>query len=228
MKGRALRRVAPGRRVAAGPGAGPAVRLHNRQPPATKPATGPVSSLPPRPSHSRHRAPEPAPAETAGAGPLSAAGLTRPPLRSGDCGPRRTRFDPAPDQTSADQEGANVTLTRKAKDGKSRIIKIVRTGLTDDTGIFASCTPQDGDPAGSPTLSVFSETGPGGIQVTVDKNLIRSPLAHRHPAGRRRRPHRGECRNRPVSRQPAGRQDRPPQPLRRAGRRRSPRPTRCS
>ncbi len=84
---------------------------------------------------------------------------------------------PSPAQSSADQEGANVTLTRKAKDGKSRIIKIVRTGLTDDTGIFASCTPQDSDPAGSPTVSVFSETGPGGIQVTVDKNLIRSPLA---------------------------------------------------
>ncbi len=53
----------------------------------------------------------------------------------------------------------------------------MRTGLTDDTGIFASCTPQDSDPAGSPTLSVFSETGSGGIQVTVDKNLIRAPLA---------------------------------------------------
>ncbi|AWN24424.1 OstA family protein [Deinococcus irradiatisoli] len=84
---------------------------------------------------------------------------------------------PSSDDAAADEEGANVTLTRKAKDGKERVIKIVRTGLTDDTGIFASCTPQDSDPAGSPTLSVFSETGPGGIQVTVDKNLIRAPLA---------------------------------------------------
>ncbi|WP_206431609.1 LptA/OstA family protein [Deinococcus psychrotolerans] len=85
-----------------------------------------------------------------------------------------TPADPSP---AADQEGASVTLTRKAKDGKQRVIKIVRTGLTDDTGIFASCTPQDSDPPGSPTESVFSETGPGGIQVTVDKNLIRAPLA---------------------------------------------------
>ncbi|GAA4004956.1 LptA/OstA family protein [Deinococcus rubellus] len=84
---------------------------------------------------------------------------------------------PVTDPSGDAQEGANVTLTRKAKDGKERVIRIVRTGLTDDTGIFASCTPQDSDPAGSPTVSVFSETGPGGIQITVDKNLIRAPLA---------------------------------------------------
>ena len=84
--------------------------------------------------------------------------------------------DGAPANT-APQEGASVQLTRKADDGTERVIRIVRTGLTDDTGIFVACTPQDSDPAGSPTLSVFSESGPGGIQVTVDKNLIRAPLA---------------------------------------------------
>jgi lipopolysaccharide export system protein LptA len=73
--------------------------------------------------------------------------------------------------------GGSAQLTRKAKDGKERFIKIVRTGLTDDTGVFVACTPQDDDPEGSPTLSVFSETGPGGVQVTVDKNVIRAPLA---------------------------------------------------
>ncbi len=82
-----------------------------------------------------------------------------------------------PGDPAAEQEGASITLTRKAKDSKERLIKIVRTGLTDDTGIFVACTPQDSDPPKSPTLSVFSETGPGGIEVTVDKNLIRAPLA---------------------------------------------------
>ncbi len=82
--------------------------------------------------------------------------------------------DPAQDGA---QEGASVQLTRKTDKGEERIIKIVRTGLTDDTGIFASCAPNEDEPPGSPTISVFSETGPGGIQVTVDKNLIRAPLA---------------------------------------------------
>ena len=78
---------------------------------------------------------------------------------------------------AAPQEGASVQLTRKAADGTQHIIRIVRTGLSDETGIFVACTPQDSDPADAPTISVFSETGPGGIQVTVDKNVIRAPLA---------------------------------------------------
>jgi len=158
VKGRALRRVVLsgglllGLALAQQPG--PQQPLSPQPPAAQQPAADPAKPA------------EPPPADDSPA-PGSAPGTADP----------ASPDSPGPDQPSPDQEGANVTLTRKAKDGKSRIIKIVRTGLTDDTGIFASCTPQDSDPAGSPTISVFSETGPGGIQVTVDKNLIRSPLA---------------------------------------------------
>lgn len=87
---------------------------------------------------------------------------------------------PVPDPASpeaAPGEGASVSLTRKAKDGKERVIRIVRTGQTDETGVFAACQPTEDDPPATPTLSVFSETGAGGVVVTVDKNVIVAPLA---------------------------------------------------
>lgn len=74
-------------------------------------------------------------------------------------------------------ERSSVSLTRTGKDGKQRQIKVERTGTSDDTGIFAICTPREDDPAGTPTLFVTSESGAGGIELTVDKNLIRAPLA---------------------------------------------------
>lgn len=74
-------------------------------------------------------------------------------------------------------EGASVSLTRKAKDGSTRLITVVRTGTSDATGVFVACQPLDNDPPGTPTLSVFSETGAGGVRVTIDKNLIVAPLA---------------------------------------------------
>ena len=82
----------------------------------------------------------------------------------------------APAAPEDDIGGGIAQLTRKAKDGKEHFIKIKKTGTTDDTGVFTACSPQDDDPAGSPIISVFSETGPGGVQVTVDKNVIRAPL----------------------------------------------------
>lgn len=170
MKGRALRRVALsgalllGLALAQQPS--PQQPLSPQPPAAQQPAAPTQPDQPTLPAADPAKPVEPPPADDSPA-PDSAPGTADP----------ASPDSPGPDQPSPDQEGANVTLTRKAKDGKSRIIKIVRTGLTDDTGIFASCTPQDSDPAGSPTISVFSETGPGGIQVTVDKNLIRSPLA---------------------------------------------------
>jgi lipopolysaccharide transport protein LptA len=54
---------------------------------------------------------------------------------------------------------------------------VVRTGSSDSTGIFTACQPQDDDPPGTPTLSVFSETTAGGIRLSIDKNLIVAPLA---------------------------------------------------
>ncbi|WP_407540110.1 LptA/OstA family protein [Deinococcus radiomollis] len=91
---------------------------------------------------------------------------------------------PAPSGTSAAAgpvvavpEGTSVSLTRKAKDGSKRLITVVRTGNSDATGVFVACQPLDDDPPGTPTISVFSETGAGGIRVTIDKNLIVAPLA---------------------------------------------------
>jgi len=74
-------------------------------------------------------------------------------------------------------QGASVSLTRTAKDGKQRVITVTRTGDSDATGVFVACQPLDDDPAGTPTISVFSETGAGGIRVSIDKNLIVAPLA---------------------------------------------------
>ncbi|WP_237724945.1 LptA/OstA family protein [Deinococcus alpinitundrae] len=166
MKGRALRQVALGSVLLLGLAL--AQQSGSQQPSSQQPpATVQQPAAPAQPDQAASPT-EPTPADDAPTPDSS--------VPQDDSAPAGAD-SPSPAQSSADQEGANVTLTRKAKDGKSRIIKIVRTGLTDDTGIFASCTPQDSDPAGSPTVSVFSETGPGGIQVTVDKNLIRSPLA---------------------------------------------------
>lgn len=75
-------------------------------------------------------------------------------------------------------ENASLELVRKSEqDGKERRIRIVRTGTSDETGIFTVCSPQDDDPPDAPNIAVFSESGAGGIQISIDKNLIRVPLA---------------------------------------------------
>lgn len=70
----------------------------------------------------------------------------------------------------------SISIERKTKSGETRTIKIVRVG-TDETGISANCVPRDEDPEGTPTVVVYSDTTPRGVEVTVDKNLIRAPLA---------------------------------------------------
>ncbi|GAA5437902.1 LptA/OstA family protein [Deinococcus aquaticus] len=86
---------------------------------------------------------------------------------------------PTPDAApEAGAEQASLTLVRRSeKDGKDRRILIVKTGTDDTTGVFALCQPLPDDPEGAPTLAVFSETGAGGVQITIDKNVIRVPLA---------------------------------------------------
>lgn len=89
---------------------------------------------------------------------------------------------PAPGtQTPEAEPGAETSsleLVRKSDtDGKERRIRIVRTGSSDETGIFALCSPQKDDPEDAPTLAVFSETGAGGVRITIDRNVIRVPLA---------------------------------------------------
>lgn len=93
--------------------------------------------------------------------------------------PAPAQPEATPDSTDpgAAEEGATVSLTRTAKDGKKRIIRVVRTGNSDQTGVFVACQPLDNDPPGTPTVSVFSETGAGGIRVSIDKNVIVAPLA---------------------------------------------------
>lgn len=78
----------------------------------------------------------------------------------------------APDSSSQ----PTIELTRKGDDGKQRVIRIVRTG-NDAAGIAVTCGPQDDEPADAPIVVVYSDSSAGGVQVTVDKNLIRAPLA---------------------------------------------------
>ncbi len=83
-----------------------------------------------------------------------------------------------PPEAEPGAETSSLELVRKSDtDGQERRIRIVRTGTSDDTGIFALCSPQEEDPENAPTLAVFSETGTGGVRITIDKNVIRVPLA---------------------------------------------------
>lgn len=102
---------------------------------------------------------------------------------------------PAVAQQVAQNIGANVTahekagdcvegteqtclaLTRTGKDGKERRILVIRTGTSDETGIYAICGPRGSDPDGTPNIGVFSESGPGGIRIVIDKNVVQVPLA---------------------------------------------------
>ncbi|MBZ9750032.1 LptA/OstA family protein [Deinococcus sp. HMF7604] len=83
---------------------------------------------------------------------------------------------PAPEQAGAEQSSLEL-VRRSEKDGKSRRILIVKTGTQDDSGVFVLCQPTEDDPEDAPTLAVFSETGTGGVRLTIDKNVITVPLA---------------------------------------------------
>lgn len=74
-------------------------------------------------------------------------------------------------------EQACMALTRDGKDGKERRILVMRTGTKDETGVYTICGARDDDPEGTPNLGVFSEQEAGGIRITIDKNVIRVPLA---------------------------------------------------
>lgn len=85
-------------------------------------------------------------------------------------------------------EQACLALVRQGKDGEERRILVIRTGTSDETGIYTVCGPRDGDPEGTPNIGVFSETGAGGVRVVIDKNVVRVPLAivtNRPPEGDR-------------------------------------------
>lgn len=108
-----------------------------------------------------------------------AQGSTTPPNTAADDGETTpTSADASADPPEAQAEQSSLTLVRRSeKDGKDRQIVIVKSGTSDATGVFAICSPQDGEPEDAPNIAVFSETGAGGVQITIDKNVIRVPLA---------------------------------------------------
>lgn len=106
----------------------------------------------------------------------------------GQQAPTNTASNPADSEFAAtvhEQQGrcvegseqACMSLTRTGDDGKERRILIVRTGTSDDSGIYTICSPQEDEPEGSPNVAVFSESTKTGIRITIDKNTIRVPLA---------------------------------------------------
>ncbi|BBN96116.1 OstA-like protein [Deinococcus grandis] len=103
---------------------------------------------------------------------------TQPPAQGQTPGGAPDQDVPATEFGEAQAEQSSLTLVRRSeKDGKDRQIVIVKSGTSDTTGVFAICGPQDGEPEDAPNIAVFSETGAGGVQITIDKNVIRVPLA---------------------------------------------------
>ncbi|WP_034408349.1 LptA/OstA family protein [Deinococcus murrayi] len=88
---------------------------------------------------------------------------------------QESQEDAAP--AAAEAETSSLELVRRGADGQERRIRIVRTGTSDETGIFTICGPQEGEPEDAPNVAVFSESGPGGVQITIDQNVIQVPLA---------------------------------------------------
>lgn len=80
-------------------------------------------------------------------------------------------------EDAAPAETSSLELVRRGADGQERRIRIVRTGTSDETGVFTICGPQEGEPENAPNVAVFSESGPGGVQITIDQNVIQVPLA---------------------------------------------------
>ncbi|GBF08129.1 OstA-like protein [Deinococcus aerius] len=109
---------------------------------------------------------------------------TASPAPAPNAAPQATPAQPETTQTTDgappagnEAENASLELVRRGDDGQERRIRIVRTGTSDETGIFTICSRQDDEPEDAPSLAVFSETGPGGVLITIDKNVIRVPLA---------------------------------------------------
>ncbi|GHF95487.1 hypothetical protein GCM10017783_04240 [Deinococcus piscis] len=74
-------------------------------------------------------------------------------------------------------EYSTLELLREGKDGQQRRIRVVRKGTDDASGIFTICQPREDEDPNGPSLAVFSESGAGGVEISIDKNLIRVPLA---------------------------------------------------
>lgn len=79
--------------------------------------------------------------------------------------------------SSAEAEFSSLELVRRGEDGQERRIRVVRRGTDDAAGIFTICGPQPDEDQNGPSLAVFSESGAGGVEISIDRNLIRVPLA---------------------------------------------------
>lgn len=140
---------------------------------------GPLLGVSP-PVHAQQTPPadQPAPATPPAPGTTTSPESATPDTATPDTATPDTATPDTATPDAAGSENASLELVRKGqKDGKERRIRIVKTGTSDETGIFAVCSPTDGDPENAPTLAVFSETTAGGVQITIDKNVIRVPLA---------------------------------------------------
>ena len=125
--------------------------------------------------------PAPSQANPAQTGPVQANPVQTGPERTNGMQPGAASPPPtAHEQAGRCVEGTEQTcmdLVRRSKDGEERRIMVIRTGSDDATGIYALCTPQEGEPEDAPNVGVFSESGAGGIRIVIDKNLIQAPLA---------------------------------------------------
>lgn len=79
-------------------------------------------------------------------------------------------------ESTENKENSSISLVRKDKNEKEKLITIIRTGISDDSGIFSICLP-NGDEKDETTLFVTSEEGAGGIVVKIDETVINGPLA---------------------------------------------------
>lgn len=87
---------------------------------------------------------------------------------------------PAPSSEAGSEEAPqplSLELVRSGKDGKDHVIRVERSTVGAEHGLFANCGTQEGDPQDAPTVTVFNEHDQGLVTVSIDKNRIQVPLA---------------------------------------------------
>ncbi|GAA5514297.1 hypothetical protein Dcar01_03052 [Deinococcus carri] len=120
------------------------------------------------------RAQQAAPAPAAPPSPTEQPPAEQPPTEQAQPAPEA---DPNTGEgETAPAKPTSLQLVRRGDDNKDRVILIERTTVGEG-GVFALCGPQEGEPENAPSLAVFSETGPQGVRISIDKNVIRVPLA---------------------------------------------------
>ncbi len=80
-------------------------------------------------------------------------------------------------ETSDAAKPLSLELVRSGKDGKDRVIRVERSTVGAEHGLFTNCGLQEGDPEDAPTITVFNERDNGLVTIQIDKNRIEVPLA---------------------------------------------------